>query len=225
MNREELEKPFDPGQIREREGDEGKMYNYIPGPYVIQRLNEIFGTEWSYEIIEFKILDEEVIALGKLLAGGVEKMQFGSVPITRRRVDKKPVSIGDDLKKAGTDGLKKCAEMLGIGLHLKLDKLSKTSETVRTSRAATPRASGKAAATTSSAAGPTAVPASTPHPDKERVTARQLSAITTLSQKRGWTTLRLRDYTMEHYKKLPDRLTVEQAASLITRLQLQAVAS
>jgi hypothetical protein len=236
MNREELEKPFDPGRIRQREGDDGKMYDYIPGPFVIQRLSEIFGTEWSYEIIEFKILDDEVIALGKLLAGGVEKMQFGAVPITRRKSDKKPVSIGDDLKKAGTDGLKKCAELLGIGLHLKLEKLSsKTKETARAPRAATPRASGKAApfgsawgperkaaATTPSAAAPPSPAAS----DSDRVTARQLAAITTLSQKRGWTGLRLRDYAMENYRCMPDHLTKDQASSLITRLQLQqAVAS
>ena len=38
MNRELLEKPFEPGQIRQREGNFGKMLDYIEGHTVIQRL-------------------------------------------------------------------------------------------------------------------------------------------------------------------------------------------
>jgi hypothetical protein len=66
MNRELLEKPFDPEQIKQREGSFGKMLDYIEGHSVIQRLNDSFNTEWSFEILEHKVFSEtdEVIVLG-----------------------------------------------------------------------------------------------------------------------------------------------------------------
>jgi hypothetical protein len=120
MNRELLEKPFEPNQIKQREGNFGRTLDYIEGHSVIQRLNDAFASEWSFEILEHKILEnsDEVIVLGKLTAGEIVKSQFGSSNITRARDTKAIISLADDLKSAGTDALKKCATMLGVGLHL-----------------------------------------------------------------------------------------------------------
>ncbi len=51
MNRELLEKPFEPGQIKQREGNFGKMLDYIEGHSVIQRLNDAFEAEWSFSFL------------------------------------------------------------------------------------------------------------------------------------------------------------------------------
>ena len=40
MNRDILEAPFAPEQIKQREGNFGKMLDYIEGHAVIQRLND-----------------------------------------------------------------------------------------------------------------------------------------------------------------------------------------
>jgi hypothetical protein len=87
---------------------------------VIKRLNDAFDAEWSFEIVEQKILEQtdEALVLGKLRAGDVVKSQFGSTKITRSRESGEMVSIADDLKAAATDALKKCATMFGVGLHL-----------------------------------------------------------------------------------------------------------
>ena len=42
MNRELLEKPFAPEQIKQREGNFGKTLDYIEGHAIIQRLNDAF---------------------------------------------------------------------------------------------------------------------------------------------------------------------------------------
>src|SRR5688572_12144160 len=118
MNRELLERPFAPEQIKQRHGTNGDVLDYIEGSAVIQRLNECFDSEWIFEIQEHRTYDDEVVVLGKLTAQGVTKAQFGKSRITRSRVDKSIVSLGDDLKAATTDCLKKCATMFGIGLHL-----------------------------------------------------------------------------------------------------------
>ena len=101
MNRELLEKPFDPAQIKQRRG-RGGMLDYVEGHAVIARLNEAFEGQWSFEIIRHDILEarDEILVLGKLSAEGVVKMQFGVSQITRDRETKEIVSLGDDVKAA-----------------------------------------------------------------------------------------------------------------------------
>jgi hypothetical protein len=41
MNRELLEKPFEPNQIKQREGNFGKKLDYIEGHVILARLNEV----------------------------------------------------------------------------------------------------------------------------------------------------------------------------------------
>ncbi len=120
MNRELLEKPFGPEQIKQREGNFGKVLDYIEGHAVIQRLNDAFDADWSFAIIRHEILKEtdEVIVVGELKAGEVVKTQFGSSRITRARETGEVISLADDLKAAATDALKKAATLLGVGLHL-----------------------------------------------------------------------------------------------------------
>jgi len=120
MNRDLLEHPFDPGQIRQRQGPFGNVLDYIEGHAVIQRLNDALDGAWSFEVVEHKVLEEigEVLVLGRLATGGIVKTQFGSSAITRAKETGETVSLADDLKAAATDALKKCATQLGVGLYL-----------------------------------------------------------------------------------------------------------
>ena len=120
MNRELLEKEFESSQIKQREGNFGKKLDYIEGHCVIARLNAAFESEWSFSILEHRILEQtdEVLVVGQLRAGNVVKTQFGSSRITRARESGEPMSLADDYKAAATDAIKKCASLLGVGLHL-----------------------------------------------------------------------------------------------------------
>ncbi|MBW2026740.1 MAG: hypothetical protein JRI90_15470 [Deltaproteobacteria bacterium] len=59
MNRELLEKPFEPSQIKQRIGTYGNVLDYVEGHTVIQRLNDAFDGKWSFEIVRCKILEKE----------------------------------------------------------------------------------------------------------------------------------------------------------------------
>lgn len=120
MKREILEKHFNPEQIKQREGHFGKILGYIEGHTVIHRLNEAFESNWSFSVKEHSILEEtgEVLVLAQLRAGSIVKSQFGSSRITRNSETSEMVSLASDLKAAATDALKKCATLLGVGLHL-----------------------------------------------------------------------------------------------------------
>ena len=117
MNRQLLEHPFDPAQIKQRKGRNGVL-DYVEGHTVVARLNAALDGAWSFEVVAHEVRDHEVLVLGKLTAAGIVKMQFGASQVTRDRETKALISLGDDLKAAATDALKKCATFLGVGLHL-----------------------------------------------------------------------------------------------------------
>lgn len=110
--------------IRERPAKGGGKWKYISGGYVKKTLNLMFGFNWDFEILEQLILHGECIVKGKLTVrtNGVTivKTQFGNKDIVYKKLqegetERQPLSIGNDLKSAATDALKKCASELGIG--------------------------------------------------------------------------------------------------------------
>ena len=106
----------------------GGTWNYVTGTYVKKILNLAFGWDWSFEIVEhkFDLQLKQAYVLGKLTVntGGrsIYKMQFGRVDIKfktewidgKKQTTDQPLDIGNDLKAAATDCLKKCASELGI---------------------------------------------------------------------------------------------------------------
>ena len=84
MNRTLLEKPFEPEQIRRRQGRNG-MLDYVEGHSVIQRLNDALDGAWSFEVTHHELRDDEVIVLGKLTAETITKMAFGTSQVTREK--------------------------------------------------------------------------------------------------------------------------------------------
>lgn len=120
MDRKKLEAPFLAHQVKQREGAYGNVIDYVEGHAVIARLNDALDANWSFDVIEHTIREDidEALVLGRLTAGEVLKTQFGSSRIVRNRESGKIVSLGDDLKAAATDAMKKCATQLGLGLYL-----------------------------------------------------------------------------------------------------------
>lgn len=115
---EALQREFDPRFIKQRKGNFGATLDYIEAHMVIQRLNQAFQGDWSFEVSEYTQLEDEVVVLGKLSANGIVKQQFGSSKVTRAKGSDEALCIGDDLKSGASDALKKCSTLLGIGLHL-----------------------------------------------------------------------------------------------------------
>jgi len=207
MNRDLLERPFTPEQIKRRQGTNGAVLGYIEGCAVIQRLNECFDAEWIFEIQEHRVYDDEVVVLGKLTAQGVAKSQFGKSRLTRTRKDNSIVSVGDDLKAAATDCLKKCATLFGVGLHLYFD--------VPTAGNGSGHSNGNGNGSAEHHSNGSSGAAS----DSGRLTAKQLSAIFSLAKAKGWSNKQVRDFSQEMFAKLPDFLTKREASAVIQHLQ------
>jgi hypothetical protein len=121
LNRELLEKEFEKDQIKTRRGNYGKDIDYVETAAVIQRLNNAIDGDWSFEVVEHIIQDNDIAVLGKLSTNGVVKMQWGSRKIKKNSKTGEIICLGDDLKSAASDSLKKAASLLGCGLHLYTD--------------------------------------------------------------------------------------------------------
>jgi len=209
MNREILERPFMPEQIKRRQGTDGDVFDYVEGCAVIQRLNECFEAEWIFDIQDHRIYDDEVVVLGKLTAQGVAKSQFGKSRITRAKKDNSIISLGDDLKAAATDCLKKCATLFGVGLHLYFG--------------GTPAGNGNSHANGNGNGNGNGAQHSNGVEGNGsgtgRLTARQLSAIFSLAKAREWSNKQVRDFSQEMFGKLPDFLNKREASAVIQHLQ------
>jgi hypothetical protein len=119
----------------------GRVYqkngaDYHTGEQVITWLNDVLGEEnWSYRVIErwreqdsdecccivelqAVIWEHDASSEGELVRHTITKQDVGSQQIKRFSSTKLPISIGDDYKAALTDGLKRCARLLGVGLYL-----------------------------------------------------------------------------------------------------------
>lgn len=117
--------------LRTRPAKGGGTWEYVTGGYVKKCLNLLFGFDWDFEILDEKILHGEAIVKGRLTCRSngktISKMQFGNKDIMYRKQnaeeiskgsERVPLSIGNDLKAASTDCLKKCASEIGIAADI-----------------------------------------------------------------------------------------------------------
>jgi len=107
--------------IYSRPAKGGGTWKYVTGTYVKKVLNLMFGWDWDFEIVEHEVSIpfKQVVVKGRLTCrtetAEIVKMQFGRQDIKFRKNDTdQPLDIGNDLKGAATDALKKCASELGI---------------------------------------------------------------------------------------------------------------
>lgn len=110
--------------VKQRPAKGGGKWDYVTGGYVKKCLNLMFGWDWDFEIVDEKIMIEskEVVVKGKLTCRSngkiIVKMQYGNKDIIFKRNTEIPLSIGNDMKAAATDALKKCASEIGIAADI-----------------------------------------------------------------------------------------------------------
>lgn len=190
-----LEEPFPPELICSRPGHFGQELSYVEAVHYIRRLNQAYDGEWSFEIVSHRIEENEVIVIGKLIAGGVIKMAFGSSDITRRKDTGEIVCIGDDLKAASTDALKKAASLLGLGLDLYQNGRPEKSNPKKLE------------------------PENSPAKKNGRLTSRQLSAILAIGKDQELNREALSEMSRERFGKNLEFIDKTEASDLIQELK------
>lgn len=125
-----LSEPFDKAVERQLKKG-GASLTYIPVSEVITRLNRVLGVDmWSYEIISCSrdALDPDfVVAHVRLSATFIPTNDAPPITVVKdgiggqkikRTKNGDIVDLGDEMKGAVSDALKKAAQHLGVGIYL-----------------------------------------------------------------------------------------------------------
>lgn len=220
MNRELLEKPFSPEEIKQRVGNFGQTLDYIAGHSVIQRLNDVFDGQWSFQVESHEILEAEVIVLGKLTAEGISKTQFGSSTVTRAKSSGDIISLADDLKAASTDSLKKCATMFGVGLHIYSGNSPVAKHTKEPARGASAIQNAQPIPDTAGTTGygPGGVTAGGGNDNNSRLSSKQHSFILSLASERNVSRKELDEMSKKRFSTVVSYLSKGDASSFIKEM-------
>lgn len=195
-----LSEPFPVEVIRTRRGHHGKELRYLETWRVIERLNGVFGADWSFHIKELKILDEEVLVKVEISAGPTTKSAFGGATITRGKETDQAICVADDVKAACSDALKKGATLFGIGLELYADRTEEQEKPAMSSNR-TPQDGREA-----------------PGGNGKRLTQRQFKALTSMSEQVGLSEQGLETWVQESFGCPIAELGRKDASELISDL-------
>ena len=129
----ELSEPF-PKEVERVLKKGGRSFTYIPVSEVITRLNKVLGIEsWSYEVLsvgrddldpDFIVAHVRLSVIFEADEGDGETstsltVRDGVGGIKVKRTHKGDIiDLGDDMKGAVSDALKKAAQHFGVGLYL-----------------------------------------------------------------------------------------------------------
>jgi recombination DNA repair RAD52 pathway protein len=116
-----LSEPF-PNEMQRTLNKGGASLTYIPVSEVINRMNKVIGVEnWSFTVTSWQQLGTSIVAHVSVIAtiNGVAVTRDG-VGGQKIKLNKQgePVDIGDEVKGAVSDALKKAVQTLGVGLYL-----------------------------------------------------------------------------------------------------------
>ena len=199
--RKALEARFPDEAVKSRPGSFGRQLNYIEGAAVVARLNDVLDGEWSFVIVEHRVLDtNEVLVLGRLtVLNQITKEAFGKSSPAISRETGEVLSAGDAFKSAATDSLKKCASLLGLGLYLHSDDLTDTPD------------EKPAEEQRERPVKPTATP-------RERLTQKQLSALWSMGRGLKLSAEAVRKRSVEMFNVQPEQLSKSDASAFISKL-------
>jgi hypothetical protein len=118
-----------PQYVKQRQGKAGQQWSYVEGSYMVKVLNFAFAWNWDFKIVHQPTTAEILQIIGSKIdqiwvtgsltvkddAGhSITKEQTGGADIKFMKGTRVPVDIGNDMKAAMTDALKKCASEFGI---------------------------------------------------------------------------------------------------------------
>jgi hypothetical protein len=203
-----LKRPFAKELHKHREGRDGKKLDYIEVQNYVDRLNEAFAYEWSFELTSREIIGEQIVVEVKLTAAGLTKTGLGGATITRSSDSETVIALADDFKMAEADALKRACRLLGVGAELYASDQDDAAGLI---------SNPPPSIATQHRAGPHSLPPS-PLPPRERLTSAQLKGIKDRANKQGLDPTEVRKHIKNLFGVEMEYLTKRQASDVITGL-------
>ena len=113
-----------PSVVKTRPGRGGKTFSYVSHDWVTKTLNDAFGFDWDFEPMPQTLQWETdgvglfcrlTVRVGQKI---ISKIEYGWKETIQNREGNRAMGTGDQIKSAISDGLRRCAMRLGLGLSL-----------------------------------------------------------------------------------------------------------
>ena len=124
MKEDILKELYETFQLKEREGQGGMKFKYVPNEDVVNRMNQVFKGDWSTEVRDKDIVDDQVVievmvsitdTLGKVHShagfGSQQIMRYKSGPNAGKIID-----VGNAYKGALSKAIVNACTRWGVGL-------------------------------------------------------------------------------------------------------------
>lgn len=127
MKKEVLEALARPFNLKEREGLAGKRFKYVASGDIIERMNTVFHGNWNAELIDSKVIEEQLLVLVRVSVRDEENGNifyhdgYASYPIFRFTSGQnkgKVIDIGNSYRSAMTKAIKTACSRWGVALFL-----------------------------------------------------------------------------------------------------------
>lgn len=126
MNKETLNKLYEPFELRERKGLGGMVFKYVPSDSVIDRMNRLFKGRWSTVVVDEKAVEDSVLVRVKVRVYDKDNFiheheGYGSSMIMRYTSGPnqgKIIDLGNAYKSAESKAIKNACTRWGVGLYL-----------------------------------------------------------------------------------------------------------
>jgi len=136
MQKEILEALYKPFDLKARVGVGNKTFKYIPSDDVVDRMNRVFKGNWSTEVIEKEIMEDQILMRVRVTVVDYSQAErpmaycqegYASQPIARFTSGPKAnqiIDLGNSFKSAMSKAIKTAVARWGLGLYLEDDSSS-----------------------------------------------------------------------------------------------------
>lgn len=131
MHKDILEQLYKPFTLKSRPGQGGQSFQYIEIEDIVDRMNRVFGGNWTTEVVEEKIVEDQILIRVRVGVRDVlhegeganfyYQEGYASQLLARFNFgDKKgqPIDVGNSFKSAMSKAIKTAVSRWGVGLYL-----------------------------------------------------------------------------------------------------------
>ena len=129
MQKEILDKLYEPFELKARPGQGGMTFKYVPSDDIVDRMNKVFMGDWSTEVVESEVIGDQVLIRVRVYAKDPRESDsktyfhegYASQLVAKYTQGPKTgqiIDIGNTYKSAMSKAIKTAVAKWGVGLYL-----------------------------------------------------------------------------------------------------------
>ena len=129
MQKEILEKLYEPFELKSRIGVGNKIFKYVPSDDIVDRMNKVFMGEWSTEVVQSEVIEDQILIRVRVYVKDPSNADsktyfhegYASQLIAKYTQGVKTgqiIDIGNTYKSAMSKAIKTAVAKWGVGLYL-----------------------------------------------------------------------------------------------------------